>query len=192
MPTTSWVQRTVTLPAAARGCYLITEHVEAALPELREFRVGVLHLFVPHTSCALALNEDWDPDVRRDMADALDRLAPEDDGAGGRRGGALYRHAAEGRDDMPVRNASAPPPPSLVSCLRGWGLLVSQTNLLTGTGAKNYQAHVKSALVGASVSIPISAGQLATGTWQGIWYLEFRAAQHTRKLVATIHGERED
>jgi secondary thiamine-phosphate synthase enzyme len=52
------------------------------------------------------------------------------------------------------------------------------------------RAHVKSALVGASVTVPISNGKLALGTWQGVWYLEFRAARHTRKVVATIQGEK--
>ena len=52
------------------------------------------------------------------------------------------------------------------------------------------QAHVKSALIGASVSIPITDGRLALGTWQGVWYLEFRRARHTRKVVATIQGEK--
>jgi len=88
------------------------------------------------------------------MSDALDRIVPEDDGKGvyGLGKGEMYRHDAEGRDDMP--------------------------------------AHVKSALIGASVSIPITNGKLATGTWQGIWYLEFRASKHTRKVVATINGEK--
>ncbi len=77
----------------------------AALPELASYRVGLLHLFVQHTSCALSLNENWDDDVREDMADALDRIVPEDGGQGGSKGaaGPLYRHAAEGKDDMPVR-----------------------------------------------------------------------------------------
>jgi secondary thiamine-phosphate synthase enzyme len=52
------------------------------------------------------------------------------------------------------------------------------------------QAHVKSALIGASVSVPITDGRLATGTWQGIWFLEFRNAKQTRSVVATIFGER--
>lgn len=52
------------------------------------------------------------------------------------------------------------------------------------------QAHIKSALVGASVTIPITNGRLATGTWQGIWYLEFRTSRHSRKVVATIQGEK--
>jgi len=80
------------------------------------------------------------------MSDALDRLAPED------KKGNLYRHSAEGLDDMP--------------------------------------AHIKSSLMGASVSVPITNGKLATGTWQGIWYLEFRSSKHSRKVVATIQGEK--
>jgi secondary thiamine-phosphate synthase enzyme len=92
------------------------------------------------------MNENWDDDVRADMSDALDRIVPED------KKGNLYRHSAEGSDDMP--------------------------------------AHVKSALIGSSVSIPIKDGKLATGTWQGIWYLEFRSAKHKRNVVATIQGER--
>ena len=59
-------------------------------------QVGILHLFVQHTSCALGMNENWDEEVRADMSDAMDRLVPQD------RKGELYRHAAEGPDDMPV------------------------------------------------------------------------------------------
>ncbi|KAF2753901.1 hypothetical protein EJ05DRAFT_444139 [Pseudovirgaria hyperparasitica] len=143
----SWFQKTISLPSKARGSYLITSHIEQSLPELKDYKVGILHLFVQHTSCALSLNENWDEDVRADMSDALDRIVPEDKKHQG-----LYRHDAEGSDDMP--------------------------------------AHIKSALVGASVTIPISNGRLATGTWQGIWYLEFRASRHSRKVVATIQGEK--
>lgn len=150
VPTTtmSWSQKQFSLPARSRGSYLITDHVVDALPELRNYKVGLLNLFVQHTSCALSLNENWDEDVRADMSDALDRIAPES----GPKGQALYRHDAEGPDDMP--------------------------------------AHIKSALVGASVTIPIKDGKLATGTWQGIWYLEFRASKHTRRVMATIQGEK--
>ena len=52
------------------------------------------------------------------------------------------------------------------------------------------QAHIKSSLIGASVSIPISNGKLATGTWQGIWFLEFRNMKQRRKVMATIQGEK--
>ncbi|MCJ1438961.1 hypothetical protein MMC27_008351 [Xylographa pallens] len=143
----SFFQKTFTLPPRARGSYLITPHIISSLPELKDFKVGILHLFVQHTSCALSLNENWDEDVRADMSDALDRIVPEDKKRTG-----LYRHDAEGADDMP--------------------------------------AHIKSALIGASVTIPISDGKLATGTWQGIWYLEFRDSKNTRKVVATVQGER--
>ncbi|KAI4722981.1 UPF0047 domain protein [Aureobasidium sp. EXF-10727] len=145
-PTMSFSQRQFTLPAKSRGSYLITDTVMEKVPEIKEYKVGVLQLFVQHTSCALSLNENWDEDVRHDMSDALDRIAPED------RKGTLYRHSAEGEDDMP--------------------------------------AHIKSALIGASVSIPITNGRLNTGTWQGVWFLEFRAAKHQRKVVATIMGEK--
>jgi thiamine phosphate synthase YjbQ (UPF0047 family) len=119
-----------------------------------------LHLFVQHTSCALSMNENWDSDVRKDMSDALDRIVPDDPEGG-------YRHDAEGKDDMPV---------SFLTVIFWMGLMM--------------QAHVKAALVGSSVSVPIQDGKLAVGTWQGIWYLEFRTARHARSLVATIHGEK--
>lgn len=52
------------------------------------------------------------------------------------------------------------------------------------------KAHIKSSLVGASVTVPITNGRLNTGTWQGIYYMEFRASRHSRKVVATIQGEK--
>ncbi|KAK4661749.1 uncharacterized protein QC763_707320 [Podospora pseudopauciseta] len=143
-----WTQKQFTLPSRSRGSYLITDTIIKELPEIKNYKVGLLNLFIQHTSCALSLNENWDEDVRADMSDALDKIVPEQ----GPKGEALYRHDAEGLDDMP--------------------------------------AHVKSALIGASVTIPIKDGKLCTGTWQGIWYLEFRAAKHSRRVVATIQGEK--
>lgn len=98
LPTMSWFQKQFTLPSKSRGSYLITDEVVRNLPEIKDYKVGLLNLFIQHTSCALSLNENWDSDVREDMSDALDRIAPED------RKGVLYRHSAEGPDDMPVRN----------------------------------------------------------------------------------------
>lgn len=97
-PTMSWSQKQFTLPPRSRGSYLITDHVVKEIPEIRNYKVGLLNLFVQHTSCALSLNENWDDDVRADMSDALDRIAPE----AGPKGEELYRHSAEGSDDMPV------------------------------------------------------------------------------------------
>lgn len=92
----AWFQKQFTLQPKSRGSYLITDQVISALPEIKNYKVGLLNLFIQHTSCALSLNENWDEDVREDMSDALDRIAPED------KKGNLYRHSAEGLDDMPV------------------------------------------------------------------------------------------
>lgn len=61
-----WCQKQFTLPARARGSYLITDTVLRELPEIRSYKVGLLHLFIQHTSCALSLNENWD-EVRFDI-----------------------------------------------------------------------------------------------------------------------------
>lgn len=89
-------QKQLTLPSRSRGSYLITDTITKELPEIKTYKTGLLHLFIQHTSCALSLNENWDEDVRADMSDTLDRIVPED-----KRGG-VYRHDAEGSDDMPV------------------------------------------------------------------------------------------
>lgn len=139
----SWTQKIFKLEAKSKGCYLVTDEVLHNLPEVKDYKVGLLHLFIQHTSAGLTLNENWDSDVRVDMRDTLDRIVPEGD---------QYIHDAEGPDDMP--------------------------------------AHVKSTLVGASVTVPIRNGKLATGTWQGIYYCEFRAHKNSRSIVATIQGEK--
>jgi secondary thiamine-phosphate synthase enzyme len=93
-----WFQKQFSLPSRSRGSYLVTNEILDALPEIKQYKVGLLNLFVQHTSCALSLNENWDEDVRADMSDALDRIVPE----AGPKGQDLYRHSAEGSDDMPV------------------------------------------------------------------------------------------
>jgi thiamine phosphate synthase YjbQ (UPF0047 family) len=100
----TWTQKQFTLQPKSRGSYLITDQVVQAVPEIKNYKVGLLNLFIQHTSCALSLNENcgWrlvyvvgvadrtivDTDVREDMSDALDRIAPEQ----GPKGEALYRH----------------------------------------------------------------------------------------------------
>ena len=88
-----WLQREITLPEHPRGFHLITRHVEAALPELAQTAVGLLHVFIRHTSASLTISENADPDVPRDMESAMNELAPED---------FPYRHTCEGPDDMPA------------------------------------------------------------------------------------------
>jgi secondary thiamine-phosphate synthase enzyme len=114
----SWFQKNFTLPARSRGSYLITDHVLSEVPEIRDYKVGMLNLFVQHTSCALSLNENWDDDVRADMSDALDRIAPTD------RKGNLYRHSAEGDDDMPVCSVHIHVPVILGHFEIFWGLFL--------------------------------------------------------------------
>ena len=61
------------------------------LPELSQFSVGLMHIQLLHTSASLAINENWDPDVRDDMEMMLNRIVPED---------LPFRHSCEGPDDM--------------------------------------------------------------------------------------------
>lgn len=94
-----WEQRTFSLKSKKRGCHLITSEIESNIPEIKKFRIGLLNLFLQHTSASLCLNENYDTDVRADMEDALNRVVPEDN--------KLYRHTMEGKDDMPAHAKSA-------------------------------------------------------------------------------------
>jgi len=125
----------------SRGFHLITEEVLAALPEVSRIEVGLLHVFVQHTSASLTINENADPDVPTDLESSLSQIAPEDFD---------YRHTAEGPDDMP--------------------------------------AHVKAALLGCSVSVPIHDGRPCLGVWQGIYLCEHRNRGGSRSLVLTLQG----
>ena len=82
-----------TLSAKPKGCHLVTKeilcHLPATLPD-----VGLLHLFVQHTSCALSINENADPDVRSDMNEVMNHLVRENE--------PYYEHTLEGPDDMPA------------------------------------------------------------------------------------------
>lgn len=90
---TVWIQRQLLLPEMPRGCHLITTHVLRELPELSLCKVGLLHIFIQHTSASLTINENADPDVRTDLNQALNLLAPEN---------AHWTHTCEGPDDMPA------------------------------------------------------------------------------------------
>ena len=88
-----WIQREIRLKAARRGFHLITSNVLAGLPELGQCEVGLLHVFMQHTSASLTLNENADPDVRRDFELVMNHVVPED---------LPYSHTMEGPDDMPA------------------------------------------------------------------------------------------
>ena len=89
-----WHQREVRLRPRPRGFHLVTDEVVGAVPELRELRVGLAHLFLRHTSASLTLNENASPDVRRDFAAWFDRAVPD--------GAEYFAHQLEGPDDMPA------------------------------------------------------------------------------------------
>lgn len=94
----SWLQRDLQLPAFPRGCHPITRRVVEALPELVDVKVGLLHVFLQHTSASLSINENADPDVLVDLDRVLDALAPES---------FPYQHTCEGPDDMPAHAKSS-------------------------------------------------------------------------------------
>lgn len=137
-----WIHREIRLRPLPRGFHLITSQVVEALPELARVEVGLLHVFIRHTSASLTINENADPDVAADLETALDAVAPED---------SPYLHTVEGPDDMP--------------------------------------AHVKSVLIGSSVSVPVYAGKLCLGTWQGIFLAEHRDRAGPRSLILTLQGK---
>lgn len=137
-----WDQKFIELAPLPRGFHLVTNEIVAQAPDLRNCQVGLLHLFIQHSSASLAINENADPDVRGDLERHFNVLAPE--------GADYYQHTAEGADDMP--------------------------------------AHIKSVLIGHSLTIPVSDGHLALGTWQGIYLCEHRDHAGSRRIVATLQG----
>ncbi len=89
-----WIQKTIRLQPRKRGFHLITSEVLAQLPELVSLQVGLLHLFIQHTSASLCINENADPTVRSDMEKHFNQAVPEN--------APYYDHTLEGADDMPA------------------------------------------------------------------------------------------
>lgn len=137
-----WHQNTIELAPLRRGFHLVTNEILAQAPELTNCEVGLLNLFIQHTSASLAINENADPDVRGDLERHFGVMVPEH--------APHYEHTLEGPDDMP--------------------------------------AHIKSVMIGPSLTIPISHGHLALGIWQGIYLCEHRDNASGRKIVATLQG----
>lgn len=92
------IQSTFNLSAKRRGCHLVTEEILKNLPNPLP-NAGLLNLFVQHTSCALTINENYDPDVRTDMESILNHLVKERE--------PYYEHTLEGSDDMPAHAKSS-------------------------------------------------------------------------------------
>lgn len=124
-----------------RGFTDVTAEVVGAV-ERAGVEVGLCNVFLHHTSASLVLSENADPDVRSDLEAFFARLVPDGD--------ALFRHTAEGPDDMP--------------------------------------AHVRTVLTQNSISVPVSGGRPALGTWQGLYLWEHRAHAHRRRLTVSVLG----
>ena len=62
-----WLQKSIRFPAVSRGFHLITDLLEAQLPELEQIEVGLAHIFMQHTSASLTISENADPTVRQDF-----------------------------------------------------------------------------------------------------------------------------
>jgi secondary thiamine-phosphate synthase enzyme len=94
-----WLQREIHLQAKPRGFHLVTDELLHALPELRNFKIGMMNVFIMHTSASLTLNEDADPTVREDFENFFTRAVPENE--------PYYRHQNEGPDDLPAHIKSS-------------------------------------------------------------------------------------
>jgi secondary thiamine-phosphate synthase enzyme len=133
-------QRTVAIATDGRGLYEFTDEAAAFVRDAG-VEIGLVTLYVRHTSCSLLIQENADPDVRRDLDAFFRRLVPPADDPSMR----WIVHTAEGPDDMP--------------------------------------AHIKAALTAVSISVPVTGGRLALGTWQGIYLFEHRDRPHRREVV---------
>ena len=138
-----WIQKDITLPQYSRGFHIITDEVIRSISEVRELSVGIIHIFIKHTSASLAINEGADPAVRIDFETFFNKSVPENSPD--------FIHNDEGPDDMP--------------------------------------AHIKSAILGSSLSIPIRNGKADMGTWQDVYLCEHRNNPTRRKLTITVQGE---
>jgi len=125
-----------------KGLYEITREVRKWVGA-QQIQSGLLTIFIQHTSASLVIQENADPDVRRDLGEFFERLVPENT--------AWFRHTTEGPDDMP--------------------------------------SHIRAALTTTQLSIPVRGGQVALGTWQGIYVFEHRSEPQLRHVLMHIIGE---
>ena len=134
----------IILKPKSRGFHLITEEILSGIRQLDEnFKlpeIGMMDIFIKHTSAGLTINENADPTVRNDFESSFNHIVRENE--------PFYKHVFEGPDDMP--------------------------------------AHIKAALIGHSLQIPVIKNRLALGTWQGIYFCEFRNRAGSRNLIASI------
>mgnify|MGYP000427485093 CR=1 FL=1 len=100
-----WIQKQISLRARSRGFHLVTREILEAIPELREIKVGMLQVFIQHTSASLTLNENASPEVLDDFESYFNASVRENE--------PYYLHTLEGPDDMPAHIKASLLGPSL-------------------------------------------------------------------------------
>ena len=131
----AWAQHELELAPRARGFHLVTDEITGCLSQLQEFKIGLLHLFIRHTSASLTINENADRSVRYDMEMAINQIVPEQ---------LPYTHTIEGPDDMPAH---------VKASLLGAGLLIPirQGRLVLGTWQGIYLCEHRDHAVGRRI-----------------------------------------
>ena len=94
-----WYQKEIILPPFKRGFHIITSNIQEVLPEIKSLKIGILQIFIKHTSASIIINENADPSVRIDMEKYFNKIAPEKE--------PYFTHIYEGPDDMPAHIKSA-------------------------------------------------------------------------------------
>lgn len=115
-----WIQRQIELKAQPRGFHLITREILSGLPEIATIEMGLLHLFLKHTSASLSINENADSDVPLDLESSFNAIAPES---------FPHHHTCEGPDDMPAHVKA-----SLLGCTQSIPITNGSLNLGTWQG----------------------------------------------------------
>ena len=87
-------QKEISLSARRRGFHLITDEILKNFPEIKEIKLGILQVFIKHTSAGLTINEIADSTVRQDFESHFNKMVPENQ--------SYYKHTLEGPDDMPA------------------------------------------------------------------------------------------
>lgn len=120
----------------------ITKDIQVSLKKMldRDKSSGLLNIFCKHTSCALTINEAYDPLAKKDLENFLNHLAPQNL--------SFIEHTDEGPDDSP--------------------------------------SHMKALITGHTLTIPVIDGEIQLGTWQGIYFCEFRDDPKKRNLLLSF------
>ncbi len=94
-----WIQKEIAIDPKSRGFHLITDEVIMGCPDMQKIEVGIMQVFIKHTSASLTINEDADPTVRADFESHFNQMVPEN--------APYYQHTFEGSDDMPAHLKSS-------------------------------------------------------------------------------------